>query len=81
VFSYVIATLLDPRFKLVPFESIHHSENSPEITPVKTISAIDAQRTHTAATKHWKADSRNIYWSKTVLVSSRSPHQRPCPKI
>jgi len=43
--EYVIATLLDKRFKLMPFESIHYSEHSPEITPVKTVSAIDAQST------------------------------------
>jgi len=44
--EYVIATMLDPRFKLGPFEPVHHSlVANPELTPVKTVAAIDARST------------------------------------
>jgi len=40
--EYVIATVLDPKFNLVPFEQ-NQSTSTPELTPVQTVSAVDAR--------------------------------------
>jgi len=41
--EYVIAAMLDPRFKLLPFEQSRQIRQSAELTPVKTVTAIDTR--------------------------------------
>ena len=74
--EYMAVTVLDPRFKLVPFGTIQQAAN-PELRPVKTVLVQDAWYTLLELLRSVQRQTTNISSTATVTTDAVEHDQKP----